>query len=347
MTTRTSKRPVRIPSKTVTPQIENKHAHALPNLPAMMVMGAFLVGLGWMAINFGQAAGNLRQIIITTLLLVVALLPTAMGLVAGLFRRVGAVWLTRNGFAGYSDSLDAAAKINLLLLLPENLDTPNLPLRLEQLHQHAVKTIFVSPESPVKATAIAAAIGADNFVAAITPTSLLSVVEESQASGLQLALAATNPAYSLPLQHVDMPMAGCNTSPSLRAIVAVTDTECVVPRLVDLLELGQRWRATRQVIWNIAVIGDVLKWVVVIPALFPILAGLNWHQLTSPLSTVMAALIFSGLTGFVCVPLAFFGAPKFLINCKKPVLVCSFVTGFIGLVTIKTIEMLLVMWGMG
>ena len=310
MTTRTSKRPVQIPSKPFASQARRKFTQVFPNLPTIMVIGAFLVGLGWMAVNAGQVAGNLWQIIATTVLLVVALLPTTTGLVSGLFRRAGTVWLTRNGFTGYINSLDTAATINLLLLLPENLDTPNLPIRLEQLYRHAVKTIFVSPDSPVEVTSVAAAIGADNFVAAITPNSLLCFVEKSRATGLRLAMAATNEAYMPVMQYVNMPITGRNASPLPHETGVIVDTNGAAPRPVDLLELGQRWRFTRQVIWNIAVTGDALKWVVVIPALFSMPVGLNWLQLTSPLSAAMAALIFSGLTVLVCAPIVFFGAPS-------------------------------------
>ncbi len=316
MTTRTSKPSVQIPPKTL-PSQADKYVQTVPNLMVIMLIGAIIAGFGWILTNSQQVTGSPVQLIITMLLMVVALSPVTLGVVSRLFNWAGAKWLTQNGFVGNSNSLDVAAGINLLFLFPENLSAPNLQPRLEQLHKQAVGTIFVSPESPVSATSIAAAIGADDFIAAVTPNSLLCFIEKYRASGLNLALATSNQEYSAALKNVALPITGRHTSSFSLEAYAVADSRCTIPRPVDLLELGQRWRITKQAICKVAVASDIFKWIIVIPATFSRVGGLSWLQLTNPLNAALVALIFSSLMIVLCVLLMFFGVPNFLTNYIK------------------------------
>ncbi|GAB4438479.1 MAG: hypothetical protein Kow0031_20370 [Anaerolineae bacterium] len=265
-----------------------------------MLLGAGLVSLGWAGINFWPENGNPGSTLPTTLLLAAALAPTTLALVTLLSRPIRGHWLARHGFSGPGGGLDGAAAVNLLLLLPENLNTPNLAQRLIQLKQRGVQTIFATPQPPATAAAIAATIGADDFRVVDSPVALLALIETGRNEGWLPAMATTSEACLRPLQRVSLALTGVAAAPTLRQAAAMVDVSPGTPRIITLVELGHQWHWVCRLLRGLALLADGLKWLVAIPAAFPALGGAIGLSYAAPAVAATTALAISGITALAC-----------------------------------------------
>ncbi len=275
-----------------------------------MLLGAGLVSLCWLALHFWPADDSPGSTLATALLVALALTPTTLALTTLLSRPIRGHGLAHHNFSGPASRLTDVADINLLLLLPENLNTPNLPQRLKLLKQRGVQSIFVTPQPPATAAAIAASVGADDFWAQAAPAELLALIESSRASGWQPAMATTSEACLRPCQRVKLAVTSVTAAPILRQTAAIVDAAPGPPRLIALAELGHQWRVFYRLQRSLALLVDGLKWVGVIPAVFPALAAAIGLPHADPISTGTTALVISGITAVACGALLFFAGRR-------------------------------------
>jgi K+-transporting ATPase ATPase B chain len=213
-----------------------------------------------------------------------------------------------------------------------------------------IKTVMITGDNPLTATAIAAEAGVDDFLAEATPETKLKLIREYQAGGRLVAMTGdgTNDAPALAQADVAVAM-NTGTQPA-REAANMIDLESNPTKLIDIVETGKQLLMTRGALTTFSISNDVSKYFVIIPAAFastyPDLRTLNFMHLSTPESAVMSAVIFNALIIIALIPLALRGVPYRPVGAARLLRNNLLVYGVGGLIVpfigIKLIDMILV-----
>jgi K+-transporting ATPase ATPase B chain len=174
-----------------------------------------------------------------------------------------------------------------------------------------IRTVMVTGDNAVTASAIAVEAGVDDVLAEATPEDKLALIRREQSGGRLVAMAGdgTNDAPALAQSDVGVAMAS-GTSAAKEAGNMV-DLDSDPTKLIEIVEIGKQLLITRGALTTFSVANDVAKYFAILPAmfsgLFPGLAVLNVMSLSSPQSAIVSAVVFNALIILVLVPLALRG----------------------------------------
>jgi K+-transporting ATPase ATPase B chain len=183
--------------------------------------------------------------------------------------------------------------------------------RFAQLRRMGIKTIMITGDNPLTATAIAAEAGVDDFMAQATPETKLKLIREYQDGGRLVGMTGdgTNDAPALAQADVAVAM-NTGTQPA-REAANMIDLDSNPTKLIEIVEIGKQLLITRGAITTFSIANDVAKYFAIIPAMFVTLfAGLqalNIMHLATPHSAILSALIFNAIIIPVLIPLALRG----------------------------------------
>ncbi len=222
--------------------------------------------------------------------------------------------------------------------------------RFVQMRKMGIKTVMITGDNPLTATAIAAEAGVDDFLAEATPEAKLQLIRDYQAGGRLVAMTGdgTNDAPALAQSDVGVAM-HTGTQPA-REAANMIDLDSNPTKLIDIVETGKQLLMTRGALTTFSLANDVSKYFAIIPAAFagtyPALRTLNFMHLATPQSAVMSAVIFNALIIVALIPLALhgvayrpLGAARILRNNLLIYGLGGLIAPFIG---IKLIDMILV-----
>jgi K+-transporting ATPase ATPase B chain len=226
--------------------------------------------------------------------------------------------------------------------------------RFAQLRKMGIKTVMITGDNPLTATAIAAEAGVDDFLAQATPEAKLKLIREYQAGGRLVAMTGdgTNDAPALAQADVAVAM-NTGTQPA-REAANMVDLDSNPTKLIEIVEIGKQLLMTRGALTTFSIANDVSKYFAIIPAAFastyPALGALNFMRLATPESAILSAVIFNALIIIALIPLALHGVPyqpkpasQLLRDNLMIYGVGGLVAPFIG---IKAIDMVLVFLGL-
>jgi K+-transporting ATPase ATPase B chain len=222
--------------------------------------------------------------------------------------------------------------------------------RFIKMRKMGIKTVMITGDNLLTATAIAAEAGVDDFLAEATPETKLKLIREYQAGGRLVAMTGdgTNDAPALAQADVAVAM-NTGTQPA-REAANMIDLESNPTKLIDIVETGKQLLMTRGALTTFSISNDVSKYFVIIPAAFastyPDLRTLNFMHLSTPESAVMSAVIFNALIIIALIPLALRGVPYRPVGAARLLRNNLLVYGVGGLIVpfigIKLIDMILV-----
>jgi K+-transporting ATPase ATPase B chain len=222
--------------------------------------------------------------------------------------------------------------------------------RFAQLRKMGIKTVMITGDNPLTATAIAAEAGVDDFLAQATPEAKLKLIRDHQAAGRLVAMTGdgTNDAPALAQADVGVAM-HTGTQPA-REAANMIDLDSNPTKLIDIVETGKQLLMTRGALTTFSIANDVSKYFAIIPAAFastyPALKRLNFMHLATPESAVMSAVIFNALIIVALIPLALRGVPYRPVGAARLLRNNLLVYGMGGLIApfigIKLIDMILV-----
>jgi K+-transporting ATPase ATPase B chain len=222
--------------------------------------------------------------------------------------------------------------------------------RFIKMRKMGIKTVMITGDNTLTATAIAAEAGVDDFLAEATPETKLKLIREYQAGGRLVAMTGdgTNDAPALAQADVAVAM-NTGTQPA-REAANMIDLESNPTKLIDIVEIGKQLLMTRGALTTFSISNDVSKYFVIIPAAFastyPALRALNFMHLSTPESAVMSAVIFNALIIIALIPLALRGVPYRPVGAARLLRNNLLVYGVGGLIVpfmgIKLIDMILV-----
>jgi K+-transporting ATPase ATPase B chain len=222
--------------------------------------------------------------------------------------------------------------------------------RFIKMRKMGIKTVMITGDNPLTATAIAAEAGVDDFLAQATPEAKLKLIRENQAGGRLVAMTGDGTNDAPALAQADVAVAMNTGTQAAREAANMIDLDSNPTKLIEIVETGKQLLMTRGALTTFSIANDVSKYFAIIPAAFastyPALGALNIMHLATPESAVLSAVIFNALIIMALVPLALrgvlyrpLGAARLLRENLLIYGVGGLIAPFIG---IKLIDMLLV-----
>lgn len=231
---------------------------------------------------------------------------------------------------------------------------PGMKERFRQMRAMGIKTVMITGDNPLTATAIAAEAGVDDFLAEATPEAKLKLIRQYQAEGRLVAMTGdgTNDAPALAQADVAVAM-NTGTQPA-REAANMVDLDSDPTKLIEIVEIGKQLLMTRGALTTFSVANDVAKYFAIIPAAFaatyPALGALNFMGLATPQSAILSAVIFNALVIIALVPLALRGVPYRPLPAARLLRDNLLIYGLGGLIApfvgIKLIDLILVALGL-
>jgi K+-transporting ATPase ATPase B chain len=213
-----------------------------------------------------------------------------------------------------------------------------------------IKTIMITGDNPLTATAIAAEAGVDDFLAEATPEAKLKLIREHQAGGRLVAMTGDGTNDAPALAQADVAVAMNTGTQAAREAANMIDLDSNPTKLIEIVETGKQLLMTRGSLTTFSIANDVSKYFAIIPAAFastyPALGALNIMHLATPESAVLSAVIFNALIIMALVPLALRGVPYRPVGAARLLRDNLLIYGVGGLIApfigIKLIDMILV-----
>ncbi|WP_342595815.1 potassium-transporting ATPase subunit KdpB [Salinicola lusitanus] len=207
----------------------------------------------------------------------------------------------------------AVAEDNVLLgvIALSDVIKPGIAERFMQLREMGVKTVMITGDNPITASAIAAEAGVDDYIAEATPERKLALIREEQAAGRLVAMMGDGTNDAPALAQADLGLAMNSGTQAAREAANMVDLDSDPGKLLEAVEIGKQLLITRGALTTFSLANDVAKYFVILPAIFaasvPALGGLDVLGLHSPASAVLSAVIFNALVIPALIPFALRG----------------------------------------
>ncbi len=225
--------------------------------------------------------------------------------------------------------------------------------RFARLRAMGIKTVMITGDNPLTATAIAAEAGVDDFLAEAKPEDKLKLIRDYQKGGRLVAMTGDGTNDAPALAQADVAVAMNTGTQAAREAANMVDLDSNPTKLLEVVEIGKQLLMTRGALTTFSIANDVAKYFAIIPAAFattyPVLGALNIMRLATPESAILSAVIFNALIIIALIPLALRGityTPMKAANLLRRHLLIYGVGGLIApFVGIKVVDLLLVAFG--
>ena len=183
--------------------------------------------------------------------------------------------------------------------------------RFAHLRQMGIKTVMITGDNRLTATAIAAEAGVDDFLAEAKPEDKLRLIRDYQKGGRLVAMTGDGTNDAPALAQADVAVAMNTGTQSAREAANMIDLDSNPTKLLEIVEIGKQLLMTRGTLTTFSIANDVAKYFAIIPAAFattyPVLNALNIMRLATPESAILSAVIFNALIIVALIPLALRG----------------------------------------
>jgi K+-transporting ATPase ATPase B chain len=221
--------------------------------------------------------------------------------------------------------------------------------RFAHLRKMGIKTVMITGDNTLTATAIAAEAGVDDFLAEAKPEDKLKLIRDYQRGGRLVAMTGDGTNDAPALAQADVAVAMNTGTQSAREAANMIDLDSNPTKLLEIVEIGKQLLMTRGTLTTFSIANDVAKYFAIIPAAFattyPALNALNVMKLATPESAILSAVIFNALIIVALIPLALKGVkyrPISAVHLLRRHLLIYGVGGVIApFVGIKLIDLLL------
>ena len=183
--------------------------------------------------------------------------------------------------------------------------------RFAHLRKMGIKTVMITGDNRLTATAIAAEAGVDDFLAEAKPEDKLRLIRDYQKGGRLVAMTGDGTNDAPALAQADVAVAMNTGTQSAREAANMIDLDSNPTKLLEIVEIGKQLLMTRGTLTTFSIANDVAKYFAIIPAAFattyPVLNALNIMRLATPESAILSAVIFNALIIVALIPLALRG----------------------------------------
>jgi K+-transporting ATPase ATPase B chain len=227
--------------------------------------------------------------------------------------------------------------------------------RFARLRTMGIRTVMITGDNALTATAIAAEAGVDDFLAEAKPEDKLKLIRDYQKGGRLVAMTGDGTNDAPALAQADVAVAMNTGTQSAREAANMIDLDSNPTKLLEIVEIGKQLLMTRGTLTTFSIANDVAKYFAIVPAAFattyPALGALNVMGLATPESAILSAVIFNALIIVALIPLALRGLkyrPMSAIRLLRRHLLIYGVGGLIApFVGIKLVDVILVALGVG
>jgi K+-transporting ATPase ATPase B chain len=190
--------------------------------------------------------------------------------------------------------------------------------RFEQLRRMGIRTVMITGDNPLTATAIAGEAGVDDFLAEARPQDKMDLIRREQAQGRLVAMTGDGTNDAPALAQADVGVAMNTGTMAAKEAGNMVDLDSNPTKLIEIVEIGKQLLMTRGALTTFSIANDVAKYFAILPAMFSTLyawkgaAGgplqaLNLMRLATPESAILSAVIFNALIIVALIPLALRG----------------------------------------
>ncbi|MEW6440071.1 MAG: potassium-transporting ATPase subunit KdpB [bacterium] len=183
--------------------------------------------------------------------------------------------------------------------------------RFERFRAMGIRTVMITGDNPRTAAAIAAEAGVDDYLAEATPERKMELIRAEQARGKLVAMTGDGTNDAPALAQADVGVAMNTGTQAAKEAGNMVDLDSNPTKLLEVVEVGKQLLMTRGALTTFSIANDVAKYFAILPAMFlgvyPEIAPLNVMHLASPLSAILAAVIFNALIIVLLIPLALRG----------------------------------------
>jgi K+-transporting ATPase ATPase B chain len=217
-----------------------------------------------------------------------------------------------------------------------------LKSRIEQFRRLGIQTILVSEDAPSTTATLAAAIGADDFLASATEASVEALVKQQHNAGQRVLLTGHQPRDTVAFRLAHTAVAPGQSAYPAREAADAIDLDSNPIKIFDLLEAGHQWQMTRRALTVLAGTSDLVKFIVigylVLGSLLPALYFESSVTVSALAATALAGLAYNFASLVVLSPLALGWLPFRLIDSVRSqrnvwvaCMVCGLVIPLLGL----------------
>ena len=222
--------------------------------------------------------------------------------------------------------------------------------RFAHLRKMGIKTVMITGDNQLTATAIAAEAGVDDFLAEAKPEDKLKLIRDYQKGGRLVAMTGDGTNDAPALAQADVAVAMNTGTQSAREAANMIDLDSNPTKLLEIVEIGKQLLMTRGTLTTFSIANDVAKYFAIIPAAFattyPALNALNIMRLATPESAILSAVIFNALIIITLIPLALKGVKYRPVSAVQLLRRHLFIYGVGGIIVpffgIKLVDMILV-----
>ncbi len=183
--------------------------------------------------------------------------------------------------------------------------------RFEELRRMGIRTIMITGDNPLTASAIAKEAGVDDFLANAKPQDKLNLIRNEQAKGKLLAMTGDGTNDAPALAQADVGVAMNSGTQAAKEAGNMIDLDSNPTKLIEVVAIGKQLLITRGALTTFSIANDVAKYFAIIPAMFsrtyPELQALNIMRLTTPESAILSAVIFNALIIIALLPISLKG----------------------------------------
>ena len=187
--------------------------------------------------------------------------------------------------------------------------------RFARFRAMGIRTVMVTGDNPLTASAIALEAGVDDFLAEARPEDKLARCKREQRLGYRAAMTGDGINDARALAQADVGVAMNLGAQVAKEAGNMVDLDSNPTKLIAIVEIGKQLLITRGALTTFSIANDVAKYFAILPAMvvgtFKEIAPLNIMFLKSPHSAILSALIFNAITIVALIPLALKGV-KFL-----------------------------------
>ncbi|HEX3462588.1 MAG TPA: potassium-transporting ATPase subunit KdpB [Candidatus Elarobacter sp.] len=188
---------------------------------------------------------------------------------------------------------------------------PNMRVRFDRLRAMGIRTVMITGDNPLTASAIAREAGVDDFLAEATPETKMALIKREQGEGRLVAMTGDGTNDAPALAQADVGVAMNSGTQAAKEAANMVDLDSDPTKLIEVVEIGKQLLMTRGSLTTFSIANDVAKYFAILPAMFtaayPAMQGLNVMRLATPQSAILSAIVFNALIIVALIPLALRG----------------------------------------
>jgi len=190
---------------------------------------------------------------------------------------------------------------------------PNTRERFDRLRAMGIRTVMITGDNPLTASAIAREAGVDDFLAEATPETKMTLIKREQGEGRLVAMTGDGTNDAPALAQADVGVAMNSGTQAAKEAGNMVDLDSDPTKLIEIVEVGKQLLMTRGSLTTFSIANDVAKYFAILPAMFsatyPAMDALNIMRLATSQSAILSAIIFNALIIVALIPLALRGVP--------------------------------------